>query len=158
MNRQILMAKKGNGKLYLMFLVLLTLLVMSATGTAANKAKVIPQKFITDATKAKVAIESALQGRVVEVLKYSGQVKGEKPKVIFVVDRNGKITKEVIESTYDQEGRLISLRNMDESKDRYASKPPHAVALDPVDCRKTCWKKCGDIFCYTYCWYICIMM
>lgn len=104
-------------------------------------------------------IESILGGKIVGVLEYPGSQSAEElPKVILKVERKGKETNEVIESVFDKEGRLIVIRNLSAPMGGKMAGALHVVAGDAVKCRYVCWKKCFDIMCYTYCWWICVMM
>lgn len=147
-------------KTFLVVLAIFTICVASGLVWAGQRLQ--PTQIKSETAEQVLAyIESILGGKIVNALEYLGPQSAEElPKVILEIQRKGKITREVIESVFDAEGRLIAIRNLSGPMGgkMAGSMEYHSVARDPVKCRDTCWKKCFDPICYGWCWWVCITM
>jgi delta 1-pyrroline-5-carboxylate dehydrogenase len=136
-----------------------TISLFLACGHYAQENLVKLQMEKVSKSKAKDHIEMVLGGQIKDVIKYSEkQSPKDNPKVILVIERDNKKSKEVIESIFDREGRLVSIKNIDAPEGKAMSQ--HIViAKDAVECRDYCLERCNyNPICYGFCWWVCITM
>ena len=111
-------------------------------------------KVTSTSHELKAELETLLGGKILQVTEYAEkQFEGDYPRVTLLIDRGGKPETVTMQAAFDDYGRLLSVR-LALGK---AYSGWYDVTADPVECAHYCLNKCNDIFCYTYCWYVCVL-